>query len=71
VRTEAMVKVMRDACASCWIVEDCREWALHHEPMSSSVWGGLTHDERKAVRRQRRIRAIDPLLLVEVSRASA
>ncbi len=69
-KTEGMLMVLRAACDSCWIMEACREWALNHEAMSTAVWGGLTHEERQQVRKRRRIRTLDPLLMVE-TRASA
>jgi hypothetical protein len=71
VKTESMLVVLRQACASCWILDDCQQWALHHEAMSTAFWGGLTADERKQLRRQSNIRPVDPLLMVEMHRASA
>lgn len=68
------IMVLRGACVSCWIVDDCREWALHHEPTAAGFWGGLTDAERRQVRRARRISVVDPVTIVSpwgVRRASA
>ena len=46
------------ACASCWVVESCREYIEAHESRGpiSGIWGfaaGLTHTERRAARSAR------------------
>lgn len=37
-------------CAGCGILDACREWAIVNLP--EGVWGGATHDERRAMRRR-------------------
>lgn len=39
-------------CATCPVIEPCLEWALDH--FEVGVWGGTTHRERRAIRRERR-----------------
>ncbi|WP_078857122.1 WhiB family transcriptional regulator [Streptomyces sp. NBRC 109706] len=47
----------RDACAicaTCPVRQACRDWALDHPTEAgTAVWGGLTQDDRKTVRRRR------------------
>jgi predicted RecB family nuclease len=45
-------------CYTCTFLEDCREWALHHEHYG--LWGGLSEDDRKVVRKNRGIKVKDP-----------
>lgn len=53
VRREARAKAI---CASCPVIDECRRWALStREPYG--VWGGLTADEREALRSPGRRRA--------------
>jgi WhiB family redox-sensing transcriptional regulator len=40
-------------CHGCPVMAECREWALAHEtlvPLNDQfgVWGGLTHEQRRA-----------------------
>jgi WhiB family redox-sensing transcriptional regulator len=43
----------KQICSLCDVRVDCLEWALA-TGQDSGVWGGLTEDERRAVRRSRR-----------------
>ena len=44
-------------CQRCAVMESCLEWALE-SGQDSGVWGGLSEDERRALkRRSARIRA--------------
>ena len=42
-------------CASCPILDDCKEWAVVHG--ESGIWGGTTESDRKSIRHHRRITA--------------
>jgi len=42
-------------CASCEVCEQCLEWALATH-QDAGIWGGLTEDERRALRRKRQRR---------------
>lgn len=41
-------------CRRCPVIDACRDWALDHTQALDGVWGGLTVNDRKAIRRQRR-----------------
>lgn len=41
---------LRELCASCPIIDQCRDWGLNHEVYG--FWGGLSADERRGVRRK-------------------
>jgi hypothetical protein len=43
----------RQVCGSCIHVADCAEWGIQHEV--HGVWGGLSPQNREAIRKQRRI----------------
>ncbi|MFI9772170.1 WhiB family transcriptional regulator [Streptomyces sp. NPDC052415] len=38
-------------CRRCPVMEQCLKWALEFD-QDSGVWGGLSEDERRAMRRQ-------------------
>jgi WhiB family redox-sensing transcriptional regulator len=42
-------------CAGCQVVKHCLEWALV-TGQDAGIWGGLTEDERRALRRSRKTR---------------
>lgn len=42
-------------CAACPVVAECLEWALDSN-QDAGVWGGLSEDERRTLRRQRQRR---------------
>ena len=42
-------------CQACPVVAECLEWALESN-QDAGVWGGLSEDERRALRRQRQRR---------------
>jgi len=42
-----------DACSTCPVIDQCREYALNHELYG--YWGGLTPIERKRIRKERGI----------------
>jgi WhiB family redox-sensing transcriptional regulator len=41
----------RAICKTCAVLDDCRSFALAHEP-GGGMWGGLTPRQRKEARRQ-------------------
>lgn len=49
-------------CALCPVLLDCRTWALAHE--DNGVWGGLTEEERRHLRRRQGIRLTAPETVV-------
>lgn len=42
----------RRVCASCLLIEPCREWAI--EKHEFGVWGGTTELDRKRIRKARK-----------------
>ena len=40
-------------CGRCPVVEQCRQWALDFGE-DAGVWGALSEDERRAIKRPRR-----------------
>ena len=47
-------------CRRCEVIEDCLSWAMHSH-QDDGVWGGLSVDERRALkRRNARARRADP-----------
>lgn len=50
------VDVAKAICASCPVIEDCLDFALQGSSYGDAgVWGGTTPEERRLIRRQRRI----------------
>jgi WhiB family redox-sensing transcriptional regulator len=47
----------KEVCVLCEVREDCLEWAMS-TGQDAGVWGGLSEDERRALRRARRRRAL-------------
>jgi len=41
----------KDVCQRCTVTEDCLTWALE-TGQDSGVWGGLSEDERRALKRR-------------------
>ena len=39
-------------CAACLVRAECLDYALEHH-MRNGIWGGLTEDERRQLRRER------------------
>lgn len=46
------VREAKKVCATCEVREPCLEFALASN-QDSGVWGGLTEDERRSLKRQR------------------
>lgn len=47
----AQVERARAVCRRCEALEACLEWALNSD-QDSGVWGGLSEDERRALKRR-------------------
>ncbi len=45
------IKYAKQVCATCEVSEDCLGYAIETN-QSSGIWGGLTEDERRPVRRR-------------------
>jgi WhiB family redox-sensing transcriptional regulator len=45
-----LIAAAKQVCAGCPVTEQCRTWAMDHG-QDHGVWGGLTADERRALRR--------------------
>jgi WhiB family redox-sensing transcriptional regulator len=43
-------------CRACPVIEECLEWSLA-TAQDAGVWGGLSEEERREIRRARRRRA--------------
>lgn len=51
----------RAICMQCEVREDCLDWALA-SGQDAGVWGGTSEEERKAMRRTRRLGPRVPVL---------
>ncbi|MFA5786500.1 MAG: WhiB family transcriptional regulator [Actinomycetota bacterium] len=52
----AQVEAARAVCKPCSVRQDCLQWALD-TAQDSGVWGGVSEEERRTIRRSgRRIR---------------
>ena len=49
---EEQVADAKAVCAGCVVVSPCLEWAIATN-QDSGVWGGLTEEERRSLRRSR------------------
>ena len=50
--------IARKVCDSCPVVDECAEHGIKHERFG--IWGGLTPQQRSAIRRERNITCQDP-----------
>lgn len=48
------IKTVRPLCASCEFRKPCLEYALKHKDLYG-IWGGFTEQERKRMRRIKRV----------------
>lgn len=46
------IEAAKAVCRSCVVLDDCREWAIASEEAEHGIWGGLSEDERRALRRR-------------------
>lgn len=49
------VERAKQICRRCPVIEQCLEWALETN-QDAGVWGGLSEDERRTLRRSRQRR---------------
>jgi WhiB family redox-sensing transcriptional regulator len=47
------IEEAKAVCRRCPVIETCLQWALD-SGQDAGVWGGLSEDERRALRRARR-----------------
>lgn len=45
----------KEVCRSCPVVDSCLRWALE-SGQDGGVWGGMSEDERRALKRRRSVR---------------
>lgn len=58
---QIMRRQVRNLCYKCEFINECLEWALHHE--RHGVWGGKTEEERVIIRKDRNITVTDPMIM--------
>ena len=58
--------VAKAICASCDIIDACRDWGIKHE--SYGIWGGMSPSERKRYRTKHRIVLSSPTTVDEALR---
>ncbi|CAN5723425.1 hypothetical protein BH24ACT14_BH24ACT14_12420 [soil metagenome] len=49
------VEAAKQVCRGCEVIDHCLEWALETN-QDAGVWGGLSEDERRTLRRSRQRR---------------
>src|SRR6218665_2982343 len=47
----AQIEKAKAVCGRCWVIEICLQYALE-TGQDSGVWGGLSEDERRALKRR-------------------
>ena len=57
----AQIEEAKAVCHRCEVIETCLEWAIE-SGQDTGVWGGLSEDERRALKR-RNFRALVPTQL--------
>jgi len=60
------VRKAKGICSGCPILDNCLEWALHHERYG--LWGGTTPYERMQIRRKKNIVMLEPKFLAGLAR---
>jgi WhiB family redox-sensing transcriptional regulator len=45
------IDAAKAVCTSCEVVDTCLKWAMENN-QDSGVWGGLSEDERRALKRR-------------------
>lgn len=50
--------ILPSLCNRCDMLNECFEWALHHE--EHGYWGGTSPEQRKRIRRERNIKLEAP-----------
>ena len=52
----AQIEAARAICGTCSVQQPCLEWAIS-TAQDAGIWGGMTEEERRSVRRERVIGA--------------
>ncbi|MFC9343230.1 WhiB family transcriptional regulator [Streptomyces sp. NPDC057020] len=52
------VEEAKDICRGCPVREACLDWAMDDSRQVTGVWGGLDENERRALKRRLRNRAV-------------
>ena len=63
----AEVKTAKLICRGCPVSATCLSWALASGGQEAGIWGGLTEDERRRLRRRRGFRLAADSLIEERS----
>lgn len=50
------IEEAKQVCGRCKVTEECLRWALE-SGQDAGVWGGLSEDERRALKRRARVGA--------------
>jgi WhiB family redox-sensing transcriptional regulator len=50
----AQIEAAKAICGTCAVIQECLEWALA-TGQDAGIWGGLTEEERRLLRRDRGI----------------
>ncbi|WP_406053871.1 WhiB family transcriptional regulator [Kribbella sp. NBC_00889] len=48
----AQIEQAKQICCGCGVLEECRRWAMN-TGQEAGVWGGLSEEERRALRQRR------------------
>jgi WhiB family transcriptional regulator, redox-sensing transcriptional regulator len=56
----SQIRAAKEVCSRCPVRLDCLEWALS-TAQDAGVWGGLSEDERRALRLARRRQTLRPV----------
>ena len=59
--TDDEIDTLRRICAGCPVIDQCGEWALHHEQYG--FWAGMLPAERDEIRKAKNILVKDPMSL--------
>ncbi len=51
------IEEAKEVCQSCPVSNSCLQWALE-SGQDSGVWGGMSEDERRALKRRRAARPV-------------
>ena len=46
------IEQAKQVCCGCGVLDECRRWALNTR-QDAGVWGGLSEEERRALRQRR------------------
>jgi WhiB family redox-sensing transcriptional regulator len=61
----AQIEEARAVCNRCPVIDECLRWALE-TGQDAGVWGGMSEDERRAIkRRQNRLKDVGKASIIE------